>query len=204
MRKVHVVFDFVQLSIAEKIARGRNVYVEMNGNPTFPMPDVPLNVLKEATDTLEVRYLNALNGGKENTVLMRQAEVIWDDDMRKMARYVERIADGDSSIVLSAGFNLAKQPIPAQRSEFTVAPGKTSGSVLLRRQAVPGAKSYIWQFCVNALPETEDGWRIAEVTGKASVELIDLTPVTKYWFRVASVSSQGTSAYNDPIMHVVT
>lgn len=204
MRKVHVVFDFVQLSIAEKVARGRNVYVEMIKNPTFPTPDVPLEVLKGDTDLLETRYLNALNGGKENTVLMRQAEAVWDDNMRKMARYVERIADGDSSIVLSAGFNLAKQPIPAQRSEFSVAAGNTSGSVLLRRQAVPGAKSYIWQFCVNALPETEEGWKIAEVTSKASVELIDLTPVTRYWFRVASVSSQGTSAYNDPIMHVVT
>ena len=204
MKKVHVVFDFIQLPIAEKIARGRNVYVEMNGNPTFPMPDVPLNVLKEDNDMLEARYLSALNGGKENTILMHQAEGVWDDDMRKTARYVERIADGDSAIVLSAGFNLARQPIPAQRSEFSAEAGKSSGSVLLRRQAVPGAKSYIWQFCINALPETEDGWKIAQVTGKASVELIDLTPVTKYWFRVASVSSQGTSAYNDPIMHVVT
>jgi len=204
MKKVHVVFDFIQLPIPEKVARGRNVYAGMNANPTFPMPDVPLDVLKEDTDLLETRYLNARGGGKENTVLMHQAEDVWCDDMRKMARYVERIADEDSAIVLSAGFNLAKQPIPAQRSEFSVEAGKTSGSVLLRRQAVPGAKSYIWQFCTNALPETEDGWKIAEVTGKASVELIDLTPVTKYWFRVASVSSQGTSAYNDPIMHVVT
>lgn len=204
MKKVHVVFDFIQLPIPEKVARGRNVYAEMNTNPAFPMPDVPLEVLRADTDLLETRYLNALNGGKENTILMHQAEDVWKDDMRKMARYVERIADVDSAIVLSAGFNLAKQPIPAQRSEFSAETGKTSGSVLLRRQAVPGAKSYIWQFCVNVLPETDDGWKIAEVTGKASVELIDLIPVTKYWFRVASVSSQGTSAYNDPIMHVVT
>jgi hypothetical protein len=98
---------------------------------------------------------------------------------------------------------LAKQPIPAQRPEFSVESGKTSGSVLLRRQAVPGAKSYIWQYCVNSLPETNDGWKIAQVTGKASVELTELTPVTKYWFRVASVGTGGTSDYNDPIMHVV-
>lgn len=204
MKRVHVVFDFIQLPIPEKVAWGRNVYAVMNTNPAFPLPDVPLVVIKGDTDLLETSYLNARNGGKESTVLMHQAEAVWDDNMRKTARYVERIADVDPAIVLSAGFNLAKQPIPSQRTEFSVEAGKTSGSVLLRRQAVPGAKSYIWQFCVNALPETEDGWKIAEVTGKASVELIDLTPVTKYWFRVASVSSQGTSAYNDPIMHVVT
>jgi len=203
MKKVRVIFDFIQLTIPEKIARGRNVIAEMTENPAFPNPDVSLDALKEATDLLETRYLNARNGGKESTVLMHQAEDAWDDDMRILGRYVERIAGDDSAIVLSSGFNLTKQPIPAQRAEFSVEAGKNSGSVILRRQAVPGAKSYIWQICINALPETEDGWKIAEVTGKASVELNDLIPVTKYWFRVASVSSQGTSAYNDPIMHVV-
>jgi len=204
MKKVKVVFDFIQLPIPEKVARGRNVIAEMLANPSFPTPDVPLEVLRSSTDEMETRFLNARNGGKENTVLMRQAEGVWDDQMRITARYVERIAGDDSAVALSAGFNLAKQPIPAQRTEFSVEAGKISGTVLLRRQAVPGAKSYIWQFCVNSLPETEDGWKIAQVTGKASVELTELTPVTKYWFRVASVSSAGTSGYNDPIMHVVT
>lgn len=124
--------------------------------------------------------------------------------MRKQARYVERIADEDAALVLSAGFSLAKQPLPTQRSEFSVEAGRNSGSVILRRQAVQGAKSYIWQYCIHALAETDDGWKIAEVTGKASVELTDLLPVTKYWFRVAAVSSTGTSSYNDPIMHIVT
>jgi hypothetical protein len=204
MKKVHVVFDFIQLPIPEKISRGRKVYSGMSDNASFPNPDVPLNELKDANDLLEVSHLSARNGGKEKTVLMRQAEEAWNDKMRKEARYVERIADEDPAIVISAGFNLAKQPIPAQRSEFSAEPGKSSGSVLLRRQAVPGAKSYIWQFCINVLPETEDGWKIAEVSGKASVELKNLNPVTKYWFRVATVTSNGTLPYNDPIMHIVT
>lgn len=204
MKKVHVVYDFILLPIPEKVSRGRKAYSEMSDNPSFPNPDVPLTELKDATDVLEARYLDARNGGKENTVLMRQAEAVWNDKMRKLARYVERIADEDTAIVISAGFNLAKQPIPAQRSEFSAETGKGSGSVLLRRQAVPGAKSYIWQLSINVLPETEDAWKIAEVTGKASVELTNLNPVTKYWFRVAAVTSNGTSPYNDPIMHIVT
>ncbi len=204
MKKVHVVFDFIQLPIPEKILRGRKVYSEMSDNPTFPSPDVPLNELKDATDLLETRYLDARNGGKENTVLMRQSEEAWNDKMRKEARYVERIADEDTAIVINAGFNLAKQPIPAQRSEFSAEPGKSSGSVFLRRQAVPGAKSYIWQLSINVLPDTDNAWKIAEVTGKASVELTNLNPVTKYWFRVAVVTSNSTLPYNDPIMHIVT
>jgi len=115
----------------------------MNTNRAFSLPDVPLSAIKEDTDLLETSYLNAQNGGKENTVLMHQAEDAWDDDMLKTARYVERMAGTDSAIVLCAGFNLAKQSVPAQRSEFSVEAGKSSGSVLLRRQAVPVAKSCV-------------------------------------------------------------
>lgn len=203
MKKVTVVFDFLRLSIPAKIAKGRNVIAEMTGNPIFPNPDISLNDLKDITDLLETRYLAAQNGGKENTALMHQTEDEWDDVMRKEAKYVERIANGSEIIIIGSGFSPSKQPSPAQRPEFSVEPGPKSGSVLLRRQAVKGAKAYIWQYCINIMPEGEEGWTIAQVSGKASVELTDLTPVTKYWFRVAAVMAQETSAYNAPVMHVV-
>lgn len=204
MKKAKVVFDFIPLTIPEKIVKGRNVYSEMNENPTFPNPDIPMDDLRNVNDTLESRFLAGRTGGKESTVMLHQVEEQWNNTMRILARYAERIAGNDPAIILSAGFNLAKQPIPAQRAEFSVESGKTSGSVVLRRQAVPGAKAYIWQYCMNQVPSGDEGWTIAEVTVRASVELTKLYPVTKYWFRVAVVSAQGTSAYNDPILHVVS
>jgi hypothetical protein len=203
MKKVNVVFDFLRSSIPTKITKGRNVVTEMTDNPNFPNPDIPLGDLNETTNELERRYLAAQNGGKENTVLMHQTEDIWNDLMRKEAKYVDRIADGDEAIIISSGFNASKQPTPAIRPELTAESGTKSGSVLLRRQAVKGAKAYVWQYAINTVPEQEDGWKIAVVTGKASVEINDLIPVTKYWFRVAAVMALETSAYNAPIMYVV-
>ena len=115
--------------------------------------------------------------------------------MRKEAKYVEQIADGDEAIMIGSGFSVPKQPAPAQRPEFSVEPGQRPGSVLLRRQTVKGAKAYIWQYCVNVVPEGEEGWTIAQVSGKASVELNDLALVTKYWFRVAAVMPLTASAH---------
>lgn len=44
-------------------------------------------------------------------------------------------------------------------------------------------------------------WVIAEVTPQASVEITGLTPLTKYWFRVAAaVTINGTGEYCVPIM----
>jgi len=63
--------------------------------------------------------------------------------------------------------------------------------------------SYIWQFCIGEIPGNETDWINAQVTSQASVDLTSLTPLTKYWFRVAAVTISGTTAFCAPIMQVV-
>lgn len=203
MKKDHVILNFVKISIAQKIEVGRSVESKMKLNPRFATPDVPLDELKASTDLLEARNVASITGGKEATALMHQAEADWIDKMRTEAYYVDRIANGDGAVILSAGFDLAKQPSPAVRPEFSVELGEKSGSVFLRRQKVEGARSYIWQYCIGENPGNETDWENAQVTSQASVELTGLTPLTKYWFRVSAVTINGTTAFCAPIMQVV-
>ena len=175
----------------------------MRPNPIFANPDVSYDELKASTDILEARYVTSLNGGKETTALMHQAETDWIDKMRTEAYYVDRIADGDGAIILSAGFYLAKQPSPTVRPEFSVELGEKSGSVLFHRKKVEGACSYIWQYYIGEIPTNDANWVNTQVTSQASVELTGLNALTKYWFRVAIVTISGTSAFSDPIMQVV-
>ncbi len=175
----------------------------MKANSKFSTPDVSLVDLDAKTDLLETHSLASQSGGKEATALMHQAEDDWDNMMRKMAGYVDRIADGDSVVILSSGFNLVKKAAPAIRPEFSVELGEKSGTVTLRRQAVEGAKSYIWQHCIGEMPAGENAWTTAQVTSKATVELAGLMVMSKYWFRTAAVTIAGTSAYSTPIVQVV-
>jgi len=62
-----------------------------------------------------------------------------------MAHGVERFTDNDDAIVLSAGFNISKQPIPSPGVDLIIESGEKSGSVIISRNAVQGAKSYLWQ-----------------------------------------------------------
>ncbi|MFZ4455476.1 MAG: hypothetical protein ACOYOT_04575 [Bacteroidales bacterium] len=204
MKKDHSVLDFVKKPIAQKVEFGKGVISLMKNNPKFPTPDVSLTELETVNDLLEARSVAAMSGGKEATALMRQTETEWSDMMRTMARYVDRIADGDSAVILSSGFNLAKQPSPSLRPEFSVELGEKSGTVELRRQAVEGAKSYIWQHCIGDTPANNDAdWTTALVTSRASAELSGLTPLSKYWFRSAAVLANGTSGYNPPVLQIV-
>ena len=204
MKKDRIVLDFVRIPVAQQTEFGKGVISKMKNNPKFATPDVSVDELEAKNTLLETRSVAALGGGKEATALLHQTEEEWVDIMRKMAKYVDRIADGDDTIILSAGFNLAKQPAPAIRPDFSVELGEKSGSVVLRRQAVDGAKSYIWQYCTGETPAANDtDWVTAQVTSKASVELSGLSSMTKYWFRSAVVTTSGTSAYNSPLMQVM-
>ena len=204
MKRDRIVLDFIRIPVAQKVEFTRNVIAKVKNNPNFADSDVKVEDLEAKADLLETRSVAAMGGGKEATALMHQTEAELDDMMRKMAKYVDRIADGDNTIILNAGFNLAKQPSPAVRPDFSVELGEKSGSVTIRRQAVDGAKSYIWQYCTGETPTANNAdWITAQVTSKASVELSGLNTMTKYWFRSAVVTTTGTSAYTSPVMQVV-
>jgi hypothetical protein len=203
MKKINVVFDFIRIPILSKVGRGKDIVDGMKGNPRFPSPDVALDDLEEATGQLERTHVAASGGGKTNKALMHQAEKAWDQLMRDEALYVDRIAKGDHAVILSAGFNFSRTPIPAKRPEFSAALGEKSGSVILHCKAIQGAYAYVWQYCKGTLAETEAGWTYSNATGKATVTLLDQVPITKYWYRVAAVLADGTAAYCEPISIVI-
>lgn len=203
MKKDHVVLNFLSYSVAHKIEMGRNVETQMRTHAIFANADVPLDEIKAITDNLEKCNVASISGGKESTALLHQAEDNWDKKMRLEALCVDRIADGDSAVILSAGFGLAKQPTPVTRPELSVELGEKSGSVLLRRKRAEGARSYIWQYYIGENPGADANWVNAQVTPQASIEINGLTPLTKYWFRVAVVTIDGTSDFGTPVMQVV-
>jgi hypothetical protein len=203
MKKVKVVLDFIKLSVAEEIAFFRSVISKLTGNETFPTPDVPLTDAKKAVDDLESSFIAAKDGSHTAVSLMHDNKEAAEVFFRSLAAYVDRNAAGDETKILSSGFHVSKQPVPAVRPEFSVELGEKSGSVLLRRQKVEGAHSYIWQSCKSENPGIESDWSTAMVTTQVSTEITGLTPLTKYWFRVAAVTIDGTGAFCDPIMQVV-
>lgn len=203
MRKNTVVLDFLKFSIPNKIAFGRTVLSKMSVIALFANPDVAFTVATAAINKLETYYMSSRGGDHEQIALMHQAENEVDDLFRKLAYYVDRVADGDEAIILSAGFHLAKQPIPSEKPEFTVEAGGAPGIMLLKRKAVADASSYVWEYYVGAEVPTEEKWLFAGSSTKASYEMKGLNSGDKVWFRVAAVTKEGMQPFTDPITKVV-
>jgi hypothetical protein len=189
-------------SIIEKIGFYRNVIEKVSNNPTYPTPDVPMADATTSVDKLENAYCAARDGSHVAVSFMHQCEDVADALFRKLTEYVSRIADGDESKILSSGFQVSKEPAPRQKAEFTVKVGEKPGTMILRRQAVPGARSYLWQNCQGDAPAPESGWSVSGVSTQATYEVEGLTSGMKYWFRVAAVTAEGTGAFSTAISKI--
>jgi hypothetical protein len=120
MRRFKVLINFLRMPIVKKIAFYRNVISKMTGNATLPTPDVPLATATTQTDALQAAYVASRNGGPASTAAMRDKEAICDDTFRKLALYVERIANGNETIILNSGFEISEQPIAPSKPELLV------------------------------------------------------------------------------------
>lgn len=203
MKRLKVLLDFIKLSVVEKINFYNNVIDKMTNNPKFTTPDVPLADLRTKVDQFEAAQLEAIDGGRVAKVKMRQIELEADELFRKQADYVNRIANGDEATILSSGFHCSKEPAPRQVPEFSVKEGEKPGTVIVKRQAFPGAKSYIWQIFKGESSTPTDEWTVAGVSSQASFEITGLDSVSRYWFRVAVVTPEGTGSFGPAISKVI-
>jgi hypothetical protein len=204
MKRIKVLLDFIELSVAGKIVFFRNVLAKMKASAgIFTNPDESLETAGTSVDTLEANSIAAAGGGRAATAAMHASEDDADEIFRILAAYVDRMAKGDESIILLSGFNTSKQPTPAQKADLTVVSGSNSGSVKLTAKALKGAGSYIWQMAKGAIPTDESGWTTIGFTTQASNDVTGLDVATKYYFRVAVVTNTGTTDFTAAVMKVV-
>jgi hypothetical protein len=122
-----VLLSFIKLSIVEKIAFYRNIIAKLTDNPAFANPEVPLTDAKTAVDTLEASYLVARDGSHTAISAMHADEVVTDALFYKLAAYVEKVAEGDETKILSSGFQESKQPASRQKAQLSITDGSHSG-----------------------------------------------------------------------------
>jgi len=203
MRKNTVVLDFLRLSISSKITFGRTVISNMSILALFANPDVAYATGTAIVNKLESYFMSSRGGDHEQIALMHQAEDEFDEYFRKLAKNVDKVADGDDAIILSTGFHLAKQPAPAERPEFTATAGDIPGSIWLKRKAFEGARSYIWQYYVGFEAPTDDKWLFAGSTTQATFLMTGLATASRVWFRVAAVTTDGMQPFTDAIVKMI-
>lgn len=197
-------------NVATKIENARHYVTAMTGNPNFTTPSPTLASITTSINNLETAYNNAMGGGKVLTAIMRDKLVTLDNLLTQLSHYVEAIANGSDTIILSAGMNLKVIAGGGRPNGFIIKKGDQSGELKLST-TYEKSHAYIWEMVADPLPdetpnvigagssEEAHTWKQVGVTTKASFTMDGLVAGLKYWFRVATVGKEGQNDWSDPI-----
>ena len=203
MKIIQTKLDFIQFSPIVKVGFYRNIIVKLTGNPHFPTPDVSLLEASAAVDALENAIMAASDGGRTLISEMHDQEKLTDALFRSLAAYVDRIAAGDESTILSSGFHESKQPTYTPKAIISLFNGTHSGSLIIKGKANPRAGAYHLQMAKGTLPLTEEGWVLCGVSTRADFELSGLDVMCVYYFRIAAITPEGLTDYSEPVSKVI-
>jgi hypothetical protein len=189
--------------VPDKLQTGRQIVAAMTNNPNFASPHPPLAEVTASLSTLDEAYKAqqiAKSDARTKAGVADDAEIQLDRQLRKLAAYVESIADTDETIIASAGMQTkaartTPSILPAPEALSTTA-GNHEGEINLTWRKVDNARSYIIQSSPD--PPSADSWSHAETATVANKTMQNLTSGKKYWFRVAAIGSLGQSGWSEP------
>ncbi len=198
MRKFKAVSTFTRLSIVEKASFCRNVIVKMTNNATFSAPDVPLADALDALNAFDAAILGAKDGGHTAISIRNDCEKVVDAKFILLAKYVDRIADGDETTILSSGFNESRQPSTPTKEELTVKDGDFPGSIFTKSWLIDHNGSYRWE--IRLLGAIE--W-VVYVSIQSSFVISGLISGSTYEVRVAAVTKDGQQPFSQIVTKLV-
>ena len=162
----------------------------------WPAPVPPLADLATAVANYHTLYEAAENGDKLKITGRDQARTVLTTLLKKLAPYLELIADGDVTKLESTGYDLRHDivqsnngnPLPAPLN-FTFARGQASGTMTAGADSLPGAGSYELNICTGD-PSVEANWK-DQGTFKHCSNIVTngYTPGTIYYARLRGIGN---------------
>jgi len=191
------------LSVPDKVARGRQVVTAMTNNANFSNPHPPLPDVTASLATLEQAHTSlqaAKADVKAKATAQADADAKASQVLAQLAAYVESIAGGDEKIITSAGLDTkVSRSAPTVLSHpqgLSTTVGDHEGVIELSWKKVANAKSYTIQFSLD--PPTLESWDHATIATASFATIENLTSGKRYWFRVAAVGAMGQSGWSEP------
>jgi hypothetical protein len=215
IRTPSVSLEFKQLTIPEKTVFGQNVIDQLTANAViFVTPDVPLATLQSKNDTLSDTAEAAEGGDHSKVSAMHEAERDWDTTFGTEADYVDRIANGNETIILQSGYSATKSettpasiPDVPEVKEPKVNP--LPGSIHVEAEYKQGVKNLLYFVSTSNTPINLENNEFSltqnpDVVGFISdnhrkVDFNNLTSGATLYLSVAAQNTAGTGAPSSPV-----
>jgi len=190
------------LTIPEKVAKGRQIVTAMTNNTSFPNPTPALADVTARLDQLDKAFGSVQAAKSEvstRVVSQENAQGEVDQILTQLAGYVESVAGRDDTLITSVGMETkafrSTPTIPGEPQSVGAVAGTHEGVILLSWKPVPNAKSYTIESSTD--PATPASWTHVAIATSAAKAINNLKSGTRYWFRVAAVGAGGQSGWSE-------
>ena len=198
-----VLLNFTHHSLKTQVSDYHNVLAKLTGNPTFLSPDPTLAEALALLTQLEAAIVSASDGSHTAISAVHDCEIATDKAFRGLALYVDKIADGDETKILSAGFQANNDRAPRVKVPLLANDGSHSGCVNLISDTHPKGCAYIFRVSKDVLPIDANGWTVVATVAQSKYEVSGLVVGCYYYFDVAVVTATGTTDFCAPVKKLV-
>ncbi|MGN6642591.1 MAG: hypothetical protein ACTHKU_06270 [Verrucomicrobiota bacterium] len=181
-----------------------NIIEKMTNNPNFTTPLVPLATLSTENTAYKASITAAANGDRLAISVKNDNRETMINLLAQQSAYVQGIAAGDLTVLLSSGFDAAstnRAQVPLDAPEILSVENPASTKLAMRLKRVDTAKAYEVRISYG-----NSGWvSIGVFTQARRILLEDLIPGTLYNLQARCIGgSTGASDWSDPISHMAT
>jgi hypothetical protein len=177
----------------------------MKGNPNFPNPVPTIEEAQSVKSDFDSSLTAAQTGDRVKIAIKNDNRSKVIDVKHRWARYVELEANGNRTIMMSAGFDVSKERSSTveleQPQNLKVIDGKNPGELIASCDGVPGAKSLIFQYTTD--PLSDSSLWFSEPTTRSEFTFKGMKSGQKYWFRVIAVGSNDQRTVSNPVSRIV-
>jgi hypothetical protein len=198
-----IVYPFKQGRDSELAKTANRILGSSEGNSFFPDTTL-VQELKKRTIAFQVAMNDAADGGKTLIAIKRDCRRSLIEIMVQYGFYISQICKGDRAMLLSSGFDLAKESGESKQmagieslAVTNVNPGEAN--VVVKR--VEGARAFIHQYTTEP-PSDATVW-VSETTAHRKHTFTGLKPLATYWFRVIAIGLNGQRIISDAISRVI-
>jgi hypothetical protein len=209
-----LIITFGPLSGADFLTKAGTIVAALRDNPDFPEPWPPQVCSFAQLEAAYIDFRDALHASanRDRTKIAERdaAREVLTAMLKRLAAYLELVAQGDTKKLLRTGYDLRKDnahgsgsgPLPAP-TNFTLKRSDISGTLILHAASVYAAASYEVDIA-DSEPTAEGTWRDAGTFATCShIEVPGLTPGKVYWARLRAIGVSCPGAWTDPVSLMV-
>ena len=203
-----LIFGFKKLSDANFGIKAEAIATSVSEHADFfPTPIPTLAVVTDAIGVYLEALVNAKSLDRTAVSIKNQRRADLDDLLGQLGRYIMQVDNGDITILIASGFELAKTPEPTPPLEkpenFMVQEGINSGTFRMQVQRQKNVRSYQFQVTTSdpTASESEAVW-VTYFSSTSKTIVSGLVSGKRYWCRVGIIGSYSQQLYSDVITKI--